>query len=372
MKIPGPKQGYTDLVDKALLDNAAEPTTKKYFPLRPSAAGYCTKRLAFELNEFYGHDTYEKEQRSPETIRLLNFGSSVEFHAIKSFETLQKYDPNLQIKYKQQAVDLFRLDPDEMNPLGRLIDGSIDLTTVGPGYNGILDIKSKKVKFHAAYKDDWDAALEKFGTMETLIKLSPTGFYAPDLIAFLKELRDPFFEQNFWQLNAYVSCPWAKAHGFDHGSIIRYSKNDSRWLEIRFAPSDELFEKVREKFNSANNAALRKQPESVPCDYLPGSIVCAFCPFKCHDGNELQSYFDTFPKKVWPKDVAKIKGGKELAELFAKFEEATAAAEKTEALEEDIIKLLLAQKVGKVRLANSNIYMIKELKNSIVLRRSKA
>jgi hypothetical protein len=373
IKIPGPQKGYTTLVDEAMLENAAKPSDKKYFPLRPSAAGYCTRRLAFDVNEYYGNAVYEKEARNPATLRLLNLGSSIEWHAIKAFEELAKFDPTLQIKYRQQAVDLFRLDPTDADPEGRLIDGSIDLTTVGPEYNGILDIKSKKDKFHASFKTEWDAALDKFAKMESLVTISDTAFFAADLKAFLHELNDPFFAFNFIQINSYLCSSWAKAHKFTHGSVIRYNKNDSRWLEIRFAPSDELFELVRTKFNIANQAAAKNAPESVPCDYLPGSIVCAYCPHKCHDGNELKAFFDTFAKKTWPKDISKIKSGKRLAELFEQYEEATKHAEKTEALEEEILKLLLAAgEGGKVRLANSNVYLIKQLKDSIVLRRSKA
>ena len=372
VKIPGPAKGYTDLIDEALLAEEAKPKSKKYFPLRPSAAGYCSRRLAFDLMEYRGFAEYEKKSKDPATIRLLNLGSSVEWHSIRNFELISKQIPDLNVRYKQNTVTLFRLDATELGA-GELIEGSLDLAMVATSAGGIGDVKSKKEKFHQAFKTDWDASLEEFAGMESLVQISETSFYAPDLKKFLHELNDPFFADNFYQVNTYLCTEWARERGFDHGFIYRYSKNSSRHLEIRFSPTMEMFKEVEEKFNRVNQAVAKKDPESIRCDYMLGSARCAFCPYsdKCWDDDAMKAYFDTFPKKAWPKDLDRLEDGDQLEKLFKKYEKALEAAEATEQLEDEILKRLIEAKVNKVRLSNSNIYEVKRLKYEIKLKRSK-
>ena len=44
--ILGPDVGYTDLLDHEMVERAKKNEKEnKYFPLRPSAAGYCTRQI---------------------------------------------------------------------------------------------------------------------------------------------------------------------------------------------------------------------------------------------------------------------------------------------------------------------------------------
>lgn len=374
IKIPGPAKGYTDLIDEALLAKAAAPSDRKFFPLRPSAAGYCSRRLAFDLMQYRGHATYEKEVRKPETLRLLDLGSPIEWHSIRNFELIgsQKIEP-VSVRYKQNTVTLFRLEPTELGLPAELIEGSLDLAVVATDSGGIGDVKSKKEKFSAAYKSDWDEALEEFSQMKTLHQISDTSFYAADLPAFLEELNDPFFADNFYQVNTYLCTEWAKERGFDHGFIYRYNKNTSRHLEIRFAPSPEMFKAVQDKFNKVNQAVAKKDPESIRCDYVMGSARCAFCPYKdkCWGGDALQAFFNNFPKKRWPTKLGDVEGGDELIEMFEKYEAALEAADQGKKIEQEIIKKLVAANISKVRLPNNHIYEVKKLTYEVKLKRTK-
>lgn len=369
IKIPGPSVGYTDLIDQAMAAAAEEDAQVIRFPLRPSSSGYCGRRLAYDLMQYRGYATYPREVKEPETVRLLNLGSSVEWHSIKNFELIDKVIPGTKVRYKQQTVTLFRLEQAPSGATPELIEGSLDLTLVLNNAGGLGDVKSRKDKFHQAFKTDWDATLDKLSKMGTLVQISATAWYAPDLIAFLDELNDPFFADNFFQTNSYLCTDWAKEHGLDHGFIYRYCKNDSRHLEIRFPPTPELFDYVRAKFNEINKAVDQKKPELVPQEYVLGSARCAFCPYQKQcwgDVDALKAWFASWPKKKWPTDV---RG--QLAADFEEYEKAAGQADLAERFEEKIVKQCIEQKMEKVRLPNGNIYQIKPLKERVVLRRSK-
>lgn len=372
MKIPGPKIAFTELIDEVTALNEAE-NPRKSFPLRPSAAGYCARKLAYDLMQYRGLGSYGVEVKSPATVRLLRLGSSIEYQTLKDFDALTKRYPEYQIKYKKHVVSLFRLST------GELVEGELDFTMVHPtDGNGIGDAKSKKDKFSAAYKTEWDGSIDKFNKMQTLVKFSETGWYAPDLPAFLAELNDDFFSDNFIQVNSYLCTDWAKEHDMKFGFIFRVNKNDSRQLEIRFAPSQELYDAFRDKCERVVAAVKAKKPENVKKDYLLGSMRCAFCPYskECWGGKDaLKLFFKTWPKKDWPVDTHKLKHSKKLEEAFDDYEQGLAVAADTDSTEQAILKYLVEEGVEKVRIPNGNVYEVKVLKSPrphAELRRSKA
>lgn len=378
MSIPGPKLGYPDLIDMALLNRQAEPSKDSRFPLRPSAAGYCARRLAYDLMQHRGFASYAPEEKEPNVLRLLSLGSSIEWHSIRNFELIPTIEPKLRVKYKQQCVTMFRLDPTGDEEQGQLIEGSIDLAVMHvTASGGIGDVKSAKDKFSQAYKTYWDESLAKFNNMASLKKISEMAWYAPKLVPFLKELNDPFFEDNFHQLNAYACTEWAKEHGVDHGFIYRYCKNDSRHLEIRFKPDQGLFDAFRDKCERVSKAVAKKQPEEVARDYVLGSMKCAFCPRskECWgDEDTLRAWFATFPERNWPKRVKELKSARDLETQMATLSKLAKAKADYTTLEMEMVKTLVEQKVNKVKFANGEVYELKYLKSPrahFELRRSK-
>ncbi len=380
VEIPGPPTGYTDLIDSALL--AKEKDSQSYYPLRPSSAGACGRKLAYELMQYKGFASYPREVKSAATIRLLALGNPIEQHSIRNFDLITKVDEEFKVKYRQQALSFFRLDPvgDELQ--GQLIEGSMDLAIMKSNTGGFLDVKSAKDKFSQSFKTKWDESTAKYNAMMTLIPISGTAdlkdntaWYAPDLEMFLEELKEPFFEDNFLQLNSYCCTDFAKEHGIDHGSIYRYCKNDSRHIEIRFKPSEKLYLKLKDKLNRVNKAVAQKKPELVKKDEVLGSMKCAWCPYAklCWNEDALKAHFNTYEKKEWPTDIGKLKN-QPLVDLFAAYESPDKKAAEAESIETAIKQYLVEAEVKKIKLDNGNVYELKYLKTPkphFDLRRSK-
>ncbi len=380
IKIPGPQISFPDLIDYCLTE---QEDNFEAFPLRPSAAGKCSKALAMELAEYQGRAKWPKEQRAPNVKRLLALGHGVEYQAIKNFDLIQKASPNFKIKYKQQILTLFRI------PDGPLVEGSCDLCVVDKitGEMGILDVKSTKVKHSSAFATDWEERISKLAGMQTVIPLGESGFYVEDLPAFLDEYDDEFKKDYFYQVNSYCHSAFAQEHGVAYGSLYFYEKNSSQHLEIRFKPSQEIFEQVKNKFIRVyNHVRSTESPESLrelPCDFHTGTIKAAFCPCVTYSGRDqkeaMNAWFATFPKRKWPTDIEKIESEWHLPTLFEEYETAAQQAEQAEKLEAKIAKELSDQRISKVRLTNGRVYEVKNLKTGgpmngprVVLRRSKA
>lgn len=374
-KLLGPSEGYVDMLDTATEANAKAEANgeKKFNPLRPSSAGKCTRELAYELIEFLGLETYEKEERSAEMQRIFGLGHHVERHLIQEFERNVK---DITLKYKQQVVTFFKLEAKNLPDLNLTIEGSIDTCFWSPTTRGVADFKSKKDRFSQFFKTNWDESTDKLSNMESVTKVSDTFFWVPNLVTFLDELKDPFFEQNFVQLNGYACTDFMRERGVDHASILQSNKNDSRMREVRFAPSLEVFERTKAKFQSVVNAVDQKNIELAPKDHMLGSMKCAYCPFKrqCWPNRDAtRSFYNTFPAKEWPKDTNRMgAAGKEIEELFESYTELSEAGEKAEAVEARILKQMMDKNESKIRLANGQVYIAKQLKDGIVLRRSKA
>ena len=371
VKIPGPEIGYVDLLNQETEATIAKErdSGKRWFPLRPSNLGKCTRELAYELFEYLGYATYEKKLENPDSHRLLKLGKYVENHLIREFES---HGLPFSTKYKQQVVELFSLVASSKPELSCTIEGSLDTVFWSEEHKALIDFKSKKDKFSAYYSTNWQETSEKLSQMESVVQISQNAYYITDLGSFLDEIRDPFFEANFLQLNGYACTQFAKSRGIDHAAIIQLNKNDSRLREIRFTPCENVFEIGKEKFQNVLRAAEEKDLNYASRDYALGSIKCAFCPFSkhCWEGDDtLKAFFGTFPRKEWPTDVPR-----DLQQKFASYEAEAESTDRAQKLEDDILLNLVDKKITKVKLKNGNVYEVKHLKSPkphFELRRSK-
>jgi hypothetical protein len=358
IKILGPEVGYVDILNhETEVFINSENNGQKYYPLRPSASGNCTRELAYALAEYQGLVKYEKKPQTSETHRLLSLGSSIEWHLLRQIEEKAKL---IKVKYKQQVVEFYRLE----GANAPLIEGSLDAVFFTQDFKAVVDFKSKKDKFHQFARSDWDATTEKLQRMASVKTISSTSFWVEDLEAFLDELNDPYFAANFLQLNGYACTEFLKTRGIDHGAILQYNKNDSRLREVRFKPSDKLYEKIKHKFQVAFDAVAAGNPELAPKDFNLGSTKCAFCPYsqQCWNADTLKPYFETFPKKKWPTKLEKlnIEG---LDTMFSAWESGVNGQKEVKHLEDSILKELVARQVTKVELANGSVYDVKHLKS---------
>lgn len=358
MNILGPEVSYCDLLDYEIEEHLKQPQPKRY-PLSPSAAGKCSRALAYDLMEYKDHATYEKEPMKPAVYRLLNLGHSIEYSALKNFQLLKDF----QLKYKQQSVHLFKLAPTPDDPAEKIIEGSMDVVMWSDKYKGVLDVKSQKDGFSSAFKTRWHETLDKYSRMSTLTQFGASAFYADDIEAFIAELGGDFLVDNLIQINLYACSDFLVERGIDHAIIFKYNKNTSEHYEIRFKPSKELFQKTVNKFNIVNEAVSRKAPEDVPKDFVLGGMRCAFCPYskECWGQDGLKAWFKTMPKKEWPTDVDRLP--KEVGSLFASYEKAVADGKQAERIEQEIVKALESANESKVRLDTGAVYEVKYLKS---------
>lgn len=383
--VPGPNVGFTDLVD-ACLD--ADDTVYDAFPLRPSNAGKCSRALAAELYQWLGRGKFPQEQKDPNVKRLLSLGSSVEYHVIRHFDMIPKANRDFRISYKQQVLVVGGLDPaNSKDTSPPLVKGSLDFGVehIREQWAIFLDCKSAKDKFSVAHATKWDETTEHLNEMNSTQAISETAWWVEDLEAFVRELGDPFFEDNFLQLNIYCCTDFAKSINVIAGSILRYNKNDSRWIEVRFKPHPGLAAAFMSKANSIYKAAKNWSLEDIRakgCEFPPGHIKHAFC--NCHlffnENAEAarKAYFRTFPPKKWATDTDKFANKKDLESLFAAYEESLLAGEEAERLEADILRKLREEHCLKVRLPNSHVYEVRHFKTGgpangprICLRRTK-
>jgi len=377
--IPGPPVGYTDLLDHAIIEKLqkekAEYSLKKtraYNPLRPSSAGACARKLAYELMEYKGLAENNAEVLTPNVYRLFQLGHSIEYSVLRMFSLVYL----MRVDYKQQKLLCFELDATATNKEKELIIGSCDAVFINKEWRTIMDVKSVKDAFSKAFKTRWDETLAKYDDMKSLTKLSSTCYYADDVEAFLNELGEDFLRENILQLNSYAYADLMVKIGIDNCVIYKYNKNDSRHYELRFKPSLNLYNYVKDKLNAVNKAVAEGKPESVPKEYSLGSMHCAFCPYAktCWpDQDEKKAWYNTFPKKNWPIDISKVKD-EELVANFVAFEDNQAAEKKNVDVEKNIVTAMLKAEVKKIKLANGHIYELKHLKSPrphIEVRRTK-
>jgi len=378
--ILGPPVSFSEILD-TYTKQSSEKRAKPYFPLRPSSAGKCERRLAYDLANFRGLREDPQEVFEPNVTRLLDLGNYVENHLLKQYRfAFSEADAGLQIKYGQQTLTFFKLPHAE-----ELIEGSLDAVFVSPKYKAVIDVKSTKDGFSTAYKTKWKEKVEDFRKDPLVEEIDENSFYIDDLEAYRKTCKDASFLSNALQLNFYYNseCGFLRDRGVTFASLIYYNKNTSEVREVRFKPNKKTYEYVKDKFLRVSEAVdLHQDPERANKEFALGSFSCAFCPFsnECWGDNvdSKKEYFKTWPKKRWPKDVDRITEKKELVALLETIKNADAALEEKKKAEEEMVKILDKRKVGKIRFNENDIYEVKQLKTGgvgggprRVIRRSK-
>lgn len=366
----GPKQGYVEILNyftqQKLNEEANRP--RKYNPLRPSSAGKDARELAYEYMEYKGYASYGSEPIDPDLDRLFKLGHTIEKSLLYQFQDALKLSGgDLELRYQQQTLSFFQLHD------GTQIEGSCDavfLPRTKAFGGGVMDVKSKKDKFHSYFKTDWDGTSDKFSNMRTVQKFGEESFWIEDLEAFLLELDDYFFAMNFKQLNMYFfdEHKFLRERGVDHGVIIQYAKNDSRVREIRFKPSEKIYQQVKDKFLLvAKTVDETKDPTQVPRENVLGSAAVAFSKYRkidYPDADAMKAYFNTWPKKQWPRDTNRLESGKTLDGLFSELEAARNAADEAERVEQQIVTILEKEQEEKIKTSTGEIYQMKYLKSA--------
>lgn len=376
----GPDLGYVDILDyltsERIKKEREEGTDVSKTPLRPSAAGQCTRELAYALMEYHKLASYEKELNTPEMDRIFKMGYAVEEHVIR--EMRAAFKDLFQIKYTQQSLSFAYLKAEKNPSLSQFLEGSTDLILWSKEHRCIADIKSKKVKYSNWRNDDWIEFSDKMRRLRTVKPITDKAFWVEDLEAFLLELDSPFFAANFLQLNLYALNPFIVERGIDHAAIIQYDKNSSRLREVRFKPSQKLYDYVINKMQEALNAVDQGTPELATKEFQLGSIKCAFCNFKktCwSDEDPLKAYFKNLPAKTWPRDTNRLGDvGELLEDIYEEYLEVAHASELISKKEGEILEILLDEKINKVRFSDGEVFEVKFLKSPkehYELRRSK-
>lgn len=372
MKLLGPEVSFVDLIDDGIAAEQQKQSDDrkdgiKSFPLRPSSAGHCSRKLALELEEFRGIRFHNKPLLQPNIVRLFALGHKVEDAVINNLVKYSGFD----IRYRQQVVDMFRLET------GELIEGSIDLVLMKGQYRAVADVKSKKDKWSAGFKSGWDDLLDNFNHFESLIQISETGYYADDLSALIEELDNDFMTDNLYQLNLYANTQFCRERNINFCSLLYYSKNDSRMFELRFRPSEEVFKQTERKYNEVAKAVKEGKVDQMECEFPIGTMRHSYCD--CHKmrpylpDDPSTYYFSSLPPKKWPTDSNRFKKKDELESTYNTYKAGLKEVEKKEKAEEKIIQILLDEKKQKVRFSDGAIYEAKYLKtkDKFELRRSK-
>lgn len=362
--------GYVDVVDEYFREQLAaqveQGTDISKTPLRPSASGACTRELAFQLMEFHKLAKYERKANEPEIDRVFKMGHVVEYKLIKDLREALK-SINMEIKYTQQVLSFAKLDAAKNSKLNQWLEGSTDLVLLSDEYKCIADVKTKKDKFSSYRESQWSEFDWKLRKMQTVEQISDKAYWIEDLPAFLDEVNDPYLAANFLQLNLYALNPFIKERGIDHAALFYYNKNDSRLRELRFNPSQELYDYVINKMQTALNAVDEGDPMLAPQEFQLGSTKCAFCNYAkyCRPADDtLRAFFKTLPKKQWPTNTDRLgDNGLVLENLYDRFREANESLDEAKKVEGEIINLLLDLKVSKVKFADNEVYEVKLYKS---------
>lgn len=363
--VPGPAVSFADILDIYTLQSSERRAKdSKYFPLRPSSAGKCGRRLAYDLANFRGLRNDASEVFQPNVTRLLDLGHVVESHLLKQFYyAFKEADQGMEIRYQQQNVSFFKLPH-----TGELIEGSIDAVFISPKWKAVIDVKSAKDGWSSYFKSKWSEKVETFRKSPHTEEIGANCFYIDNIDAYLEEDNDTSFRSNVLQLNLYFwsDCGFLRTRGVEFCSLLYYSKNSSEVREVRFRPSQNLAKYVKDKFLEVHEAVDGKgKPELVEKEFVLGSFDCAFCPYAqmCHpEEDSKKAYFATWPKKKWPKDVDRIPEHEELVSLHEQYAAADDASKKKEDIEKKLIKILDKHKISKVKFSEDAIFEVKRLK----------
>jgi len=368
MKILGPEKSLLQSIDEALIEGSKNQKQNGY-PLRPSAAGYCSRKLAYDVSAFHGHMEKVEEVKKPNILRLLDLGHYIESHAISYIRKNTDWD----VKYCQQSVILFKLAS------GRMIEGSIDLALVSKDnkYKAIADCKTVGNRWSSGFQSKWDEMNNKLERLPSVHKFADDAFYIDDIAAFFKEIGEDALQKNIMQINAYLHSGWAKEQGFQFGIVYQYLKDSSKHREIRFRPSQAVFDQLKTKYELVEKYGSKGKPESVPKDFPLGSFSCAYCPYaqQCWPGDRTsKAYWQTQPKKNWADKINDLEKGAELKELFLKREKLETDTNILPVIEQEIITAMINHEVRKIKLDDGQIFEVvlrKSPRERLVLVRSK-
>lgn len=364
--------GLVDLLDHALIEDNEKTFggIRKFNPIRPSASGKCERAMAYEYHEYHNGMPATQEDRAANVIRLLSIGLPIERAIIGHMYKL-KEPFDIHVKYKDQKVTVAKLKD------GTLVEGEIDWAIESEKFNlkMLLDAKTTKEKFSSHMATNWEEILKKWEKSKYVKKVSDNCFLVTDTYKFVKELKDDFKSDNILQLNMYLGSHFFQERGYEYASLQYYRKNTSLMHELRFKFCPKLQAEVTAKYQSAYDNG-KSSPDEANKTFWFGSIRCAFCPYKercwTAEADPKYAYFQTLPKKYWPKDTSKIKDGKKLEKMFKSYENSLNVAQDASTIELEIAKALYDKGIGKVKLENGNVYEVKLLKTKgLVLRRSK-
>lgn len=361
----GPTKSYITMMDEAILAKSQGATKHDKFPLRPSSAAYCSRRLAHQLDEYLNHKEATIEQRKANIHRLLAFGNAVEDHLIDYMSLI----PNYGVRFTQQLVECFRINDGKT-----IIEGSTDLVLWSSDDKCVADVKSVGDRFHGSWATKWQGMKSLYERLETqglCTRIDEHGWWVPNASAFLDAVGEDSLVENITQVNLYLCSDFMQDRGITHGSILRYLKNTSECMEIRFAPDFALRDKVKNKYELIyKSISTGAGPEAVPQDHTLGSKACTFCPYKakCWPGEDA---FEAY-KATWPNQPPTPKTApQELEDLFDWYHLEELKVRDLEEIERKIVKEMFTKKLSRVKLNNGWIYELKQLKSPprLVLRK---
>lgn len=357
-KIPGPTS-YVKLLDEVMLRRTA--AQKPGMPIRPSNAGSCARKMAYEYLGYLGKIPVKVEERKPSVERLLSLGHFVEDHLVQDLKEV----PDMSVRFTQQLVEMFTL------PGGLTVEGSTDAVTWSDEIRGVLDVKSIGDRWHAAFSSKWDGLLDTYRNFA--VEFDTNSFFVDDLHQFLLDIgTDDSLYKNLVQLNLYACCDFLQKRGVDHASIIRYNKNNSQLMEIRFVPDMRVFEQTKERLSLVEKAGLEGDIEIAPKERVLGQLDCAYCLYKANCWPKAQKKdFYSNGKKYWATRTSELEKGTDLEALFLERERLEKEAVALVNIDREIIKLIDGHGVSKIKLDNGAVYEVKLLQKEAVLRRSK-
>jgi hypothetical protein len=358
-KIPGPGS-YVMLLDNVVQKRASEQRFGS--PIRPSNAGSCTRRIAHDYLGYLGLGERVEEVRKPSVNRLLGLGHYIEEQVVKDLKDI----PGLGVRFEQQVVDMFRLEG------GTNVEGSLDAFMWSEEVRGVLDVKSMGDRWHNHFNTKWESYLAAYAKHS--VQFDINSYYVENLEEFLYAIgTEDSLYKNLIQLNLYACTPFLQERRVDHGSIVRYNKNNSTLMEIRFKPSMAVFETTQARLQSVENAGTAKDATVAPKERVLGDMDCAYCPYqkKCWPGASKRELYAGAGGKKWATKLHELDKEAEVRDLFERRAYAEAASEDLAKLDRELIILLDGHGVNKLKLENGDVFEVKVLKSGAELRRSK-
>jgi len=380
--ILGPEEyGISDLINYSLVESAEKEEAaikegmSKRSAFRPSSAGECERALTYKAMEYTGKAYYEKKVPEANVQLIFKLGHAIEAMLLDAFDSVEFFD----VKYKQQVLEFFKLETGDPKIDG-IVEGSNDLCMVATNgeWKGIIDIKSKATGVGTYRRTKWQEMDDKLRDMSTVKTISTTAYYVDDPEAFIEELDDPFMAMNLWQLNLYALSDFMKNRGFNFASLLYFSKDTSQLREIRFKPSQSMYEKVQLRFERAAKAAAQSAPHKAKQEFILGSIKCAYCPYvtPCWGVDSeaaVKESYKNLPPKKWPINLDKVDA--KMADKVRSYHELAKTTKNIKAAEQEIMKYMNEKNLDKVVVKDYNgeelVYEFKKLKTTVQLKRSK-